>query len=276
MWENFIVDDYSPKPNYKTLIPKAVESKPRVTVPEPFQMTLREEERRLKPRQASMVVSVEPQKPPQFKANPIPLKSRLCVYQKSLQECEKQREIRHDKRKKFLLALQRPFSAGDAKPAEEKFIEPTTEKSTFRPLINTKVPDSPKLHHMFEDRLKNIRQKRQPTVPQPFSFQVSDQVTSTTKRPLKSIKWQGDSKKSVSIKAKAGPPRPTKSALLREETVRREMRAHCAEYQVQLAEMMERVQQRPLMLQSLDNPATQEQNFLMLEYLVIHDVLDSS
>src|SRR4029434_9058739 len=69
MWEHFIVDDYSPKPNYKTLIPKAVESKPRVTVPEPFQMTLREEERRLKPRQASMVVSVEPQKPPQFKAN---------------------------------------------------------------------------------------------------------------------------------------------------------------------------------------------------------------
>ncbi|XP_041949755.1 protein FAM161A-like [Alosa sapidissima] len=331
MWEGFSVDDYNPKPRPMTVIPKAVESKPRVTVPEPFQMTLREAEKRRKSRRAWEEVRVEPQKPPQFKANPIPRSARVCLYDKMVQGCERQRQIVHEKRMAFLKAMQCSFSVGDAK-STKRAPAVSTEKPTFRPAINPTVPDFTKLHHTFEDRLKHVRQKRPPTVPQPFSFQASalgdhQQTTnSMVKEPLKTTKWQDDTKRSVDqcTKARARSPRHTKAALLREGAVRkkltseaakqmeyenqksdtrtrlqkevglwitaqkcytsanekrkqyyrRELQARSAEYRAELAEMKERVNRRPLMLQSLYDPAMQDHNScLILEHKVLDDFL---
>lgn len=231
MWDGFSVDDYTSKSEPETVIPKAIESKPRVTVPKPFQMTLREEERRRRPRQAWEEVRVEPQKPPVFKASPIPRTTRLCRYDKMVQECEKQRQILHEKRRKFLLAMQCPFGFGDGElTSPQKSIKRTAvsaeEKPTFKPVINPNVPDFSKLHHTFDNRLKQVRQKRQPTVPQPFSFQASEdgarQQTTACKptEPLKTVKCLSDTRKSGDTKATARPPRHTKAAMLREEAVR--------------------------------------------------------
>ncbi|XP_062391946.1 protein FAM161A-like [Sardina pilchardus] len=336
MWDGFSVDDYDLKPRPITVTPKAVESKPRVTVPEPFQMTLREMEKRRKPRQAWEEVSVEPQTtpppPPRFKASPIPRSTRFCRYDKMVQECERQRQIVREKRKAFLQAMQCPFGVGDAKPTKRPPAASAEEKPTFRPAINPTVPDFTKLHHTFEDRLKHVRQQRQPTVPQPFSFQASalgdhQQTTCrTVKEPVKTTKWQDATKRSADqwTKATARSPRNTKSALLREGAVRkkltseaakrmeyenqtsdtraklqkevglwitaqkcyssanekrreyyrRELQARSAEYRAELAEMKERVSRRPLMLQSLHDPATQDHSScVILEHLVLEDFL---
>lgn len=233
MWDGFCVDDYTPKPEPKTVVPRAVESKPKVTVPEPFRMTLREEERKRKPRQAWEEVRVEPQKPPLFKASPIPRTTRLCLYDKMMQECEKQRQILLQKRRKFLLAMQCPFDFGEGKltspqKTTKRAAVSAEVKPTFKPVINPNVPDFSKLHHTFENRLKHVRQKRQSTVPQPFSFQASEdreqqQQTTTclAKEPVKTVKCKSDTRKSGGTKTTtATTPRHTKAALLREVTVR--------------------------------------------------------
>ncbi|KAL2094814.1 hypothetical protein ACEWY4_009533 [Coilia grayii] len=307
MWDRFSVDDYCPKPEHKTVTPKA--AKPRATVVKPFQMTLREEQRRQKPQQAWEKVTVEPEKPPKFKANPVPASSRSRVYDRMVLKGERQRKILHEERKKYLQAIQCPFSRQGGKTvASEKstkrMAHSEEEEPTFRPAINHSVPNFTLLHHSFEEKLKTVRQKRQTTIPQPFSFEasVSGQKITIVKEPPKSMKSHGEPQASPHTKPMtARSAKPTKAAMLREEAVRkrlaseaarrevdekhksdkrtmlqkeigmwvaahnwyssanekrsqyyrREMRARSAEYHAQLAEMMDRVNRRPLMLNSL-------------------------
>ncbi|XP_063059776.1 protein FAM161A-like [Engraulis encrasicolus] len=354
MWDRFNVDDYCPRqdPEPEVFKPKAVEAKPRVTKVQPFQMTLREEERRRrKPSQAWEEVKVELVKPPQFKANPVPPRSRIAIYHKMVEECERQRKILHDRRMKFLQDMQCPFTRQDRHRQRHHTAKANTTSSsatrsaggsvtqnamaheeempTFQPAINHKVPDFPQLQRSFEVKLRQVRQKKQPTIPQPFSFEanVSGQKISGAKELPRSVRCHGDTKATTAAapasKAVAPPrsPRNTKATMLRDQVVRkrlacvavrgaeeerqrdtramlqkeigmwvaahnwissankekaqyyrRAMRARSAEYQAQLTEILDRVNHRPLMLNTLFNPCTSgDHSVLMQEPFVIDE-----
>ncbi|KAK6316723.1 hypothetical protein J4Q44_G00121230 [Coregonus suidteri] len=363
MWEGFSVDDYNPKPQPqgpqpKVITPKLKEDKrclPKVTVPQPFKMTLREETEGQKQRQLRKAWEETASKPtatlPRFKANPVPKTNQLPLYDKIVEECERQRKVLYEKRRDLMLAMRQPFNLGskvahgsakrtavaegdeEGTAAKEGDKGPKAESSvpvpsykdilercaqlatrrpppmkvekklTFQPIINRTIPDFGRLHHRFEDHLRSVRQGMHSTVPQPFSFQVNaggDQTVSTSKETQKNVKKAPCSVVKWDLaRIKASSQRLTKSALLREEAVkkrlvtrekrlraeqqksearcslqkevakwlnaqkqhstaraqwqqqnyRKEMRVRSAEYQSELADMMERVNGRPLLLQ---------------------------
>ncbi|XP_064879593.1 protein FAM161A-like [Oncorhynchus nerka] len=124
MWEGFSIDDYNPKPQPqgpqpKIITPKLKEDKrclPKVTVPQPFKMTLREESEGQKQRQLRKAWEETANKPtatlPRFKANPVPKSNQLPLYDKIVEECERQRKVLYEKRRDLMLVMQQPFNLG--------------------------------------------------------------------------------------------------------------------------------------------------------------------
>lgn len=207
MWEGFSVENYTPRlvrprqrgsrtvrrprpgePGQDTHIFITV-PRPKVTVPKPFKMTLRESE-------ARPDVSSEPPGASNFR--PVPRSTHLLQYSQMVEEHER-RSALHEKRKELLLTTQCPFSfrasqneeAGgkpwDVDPGEDGIMPPRgrwqqmqERKYTFQPSINRTVPDFRRLQSAFEKHLQQVRRAMRTTQPQPFSFYKEPQTARAT------------------------------------------------------------------------------------------------
>ncbi|KAM8809319.1 protein FAM161A [Eudromia elegans] len=141
MWDGFSVEDYVPRTKHSlpsSPVPRAMRRKPKawspkVTVPKPFQMTIREarkkeqnvksksqlemEENLLKKR---LEEEAECQK--KFRANPVPASVFLPLYREIVEQNEERRKSVKERSRLMLLASQKPF----------KFIEREKQKKEIR------------------------------------------------------------------------------------------------------------------------------------------------
>ncbi|XP_061317572.1 protein FAM161A, partial [Pezoporus flaviventris] len=138
MWDGFSVEDYIPRtkpssPACRTTQKKQKAWSPKVTVPKPFQMTIREarkKEENIKSRslvemennllKKQLEEEAECQK--QFRANPVPATVFLPLYHEIVQRNEERRRSVKERSKLQLLACQKPF----------KFIERDKQRNEMR------------------------------------------------------------------------------------------------------------------------------------------------
>uniref|UniRef100_A0A8C6K4G4 Protein FAM161A n=2 Tax=Melopsittacus undulatus TaxID=13146 RepID=A0A8C6K4G4_MELUD len=138
MWDGFCVTDYIPHTKPSSPACRAMQKKqkawsPRVTVPKPFQMTIREarkKEQNIKSKslvemennllQKQLEEEAECQK--QFRATPVPAAVFLPLYHDILQRNEERRRSVKERSKLQLLACQKPF----------KFIEREKQRNEMR------------------------------------------------------------------------------------------------------------------------------------------------
>ncbi|NXN45154.1 F161A protein, partial [Rhinoptilus africanus] len=142
MWDGFSVEDYISRtkhcclprsPAFRTLRRKQKAWSPKVTVPKPFQMTIREakkKEQNLKSKsqielennllKKQLEEEAECQK--KFRANPVPAAIFLPLYHDIVQRNEERRRSAKERSKLKLLASQKPF----------KFIEREKQRSEIR------------------------------------------------------------------------------------------------------------------------------------------------
>ncbi|KAM6368320.1 protein FAM161A isoform 2-T2 [Alca torda] len=142
MWDGFSVEDYIShtkhsclprSPAFRTLRKKQKAWSPKVTVPKPFQMTIREakkKEQNLKSKsqielennllKKQLEEEAECQK--KFRANPVPAAVFLPLYHEIVQRNEERRRSVKERSKLRLLASQKPF----------KFIEREKQRSEIR------------------------------------------------------------------------------------------------------------------------------------------------
>ena len=121
MWDNFSVDDYAPAEKGLREEPTAQpkEWKPSITIPQPFNMTLREaakaktkSKRREKLEkellEKKMVEEAELRK--KFRARPLPATTFMKLYEEQKAEEEKKRQYTRSLNKAILEATQQPFN----------------------------------------------------------------------------------------------------------------------------------------------------------------------
>ncbi|XP_058038698.1 protein FAM161A isoform X1 [Ahaetulla prasina] len=139
-WDGCFLEDYSLCP--KTILPKLNVLKlskkkkkwfPKITVPEPFQMTIRETKRKQQNIKSKSLMELEnnllkkqleeeAECQKQFRANPVPAHVFVPLYHEIMQENEERRKSFRERRGNFLLATQKPF----------QFIEREAQKKELR------------------------------------------------------------------------------------------------------------------------------------------------
>uniref|UniRef100_A0A8B9IXP4 Protein FAM161A n=1 Tax=Amazona collaria TaxID=241587 RepID=A0A8B9IXP4_9PSIT len=138
MWDGFSVEDYIPRtkpssPACRTTQKKQKAWSPKVTVPKPFQMTLREARKKEQNIKSKSLVEMEnnllkkqleeeAECQKQFRANPVPAAVFLPLYHEILQRNEERRRSVKERSKLQLLACQKPF----------KFIEREKQRNEMR------------------------------------------------------------------------------------------------------------------------------------------------
>ncbi|NXK74833.1 F161A protein, partial [Amazona guildingii] len=138
MWDGFSVEDYIPRtkpssPACRTTQKKQKAWSPKVTVPKPFQMTLREARKKEQNIKSKSLVEMEnnllkkqleeeAECQKQFRANPVPAGVFLPLYHEILQRNEERRRSVKERSKLQLLACQKPF----------KFIEREKQRNEMR------------------------------------------------------------------------------------------------------------------------------------------------
>ncbi|XP_012586926.1 PREDICTED: protein FAM161A isoform X3 [Condylura cristata] len=135
MWTDFSVEDYI---QYKDVDLPAVEKAkkkpkewvPKITVPEPFQMTIREQKKKEEDMKCKSDIELlynalekeDSECKKKFRANPVPTFIFFPPYHDLLKQNEEQRRFRKEKNKEALLASQKPF----------KFIAREEQKQAIR------------------------------------------------------------------------------------------------------------------------------------------------
>lgn len=141
MWDGFLVEDYIPRakhcvpssPAFRTIRRKQKAWSPKVTVPKPFQMTIREARKREQNIKSKSQVEMEnhllkkqleeeAECQKQFRANPVPAAVFLPLYHEIVQRNEERRRSVKERSKVKLLASQKPF----------KFIEREKQRNEMR------------------------------------------------------------------------------------------------------------------------------------------------
>ncbi|NWJ04337.1 F161A protein, partial [Crypturellus undulatus] len=141
MWDGFSVEDYVPRtkhslpssPVLRAMRKKKKAWSPKITVPKPFQMTIREarkKEQNVKSKsqlemennllKKRLEEEAECQK--KFRANPVPASVFLPLYREIVEQNEERRKSVKERSKLMLLAAQKPF----------KFIEREKQKNEIR------------------------------------------------------------------------------------------------------------------------------------------------
>ncbi|KFV80789.1 Protein FAM161A, partial [Struthio camelus australis] len=141
MWDGFSVEDYVPRtkhslpssPAFRMMRKKQKAWSPKVTVPKPFQMTIREarkKEQNVKSKsqlemennllKKQLEEEAECQK--KFRANPVPASVFLPLYHEIAEQNEERRKCVKERSKLMLLASQKPF----------KFIEREKQRNEIR------------------------------------------------------------------------------------------------------------------------------------------------
>ncbi|NXE23677.1 F161B protein, partial [Ardeotis kori] len=156
------------------LRPKSASSPwiPSITIPQPFEMTLREARKKSQLMKSYMFLELDKQRDKrqsqdeaecqkQFRAQPVPAHVFLPLYQEIMEQNEIRRQIATQKRKELLLSTQRPFSflEKEEKKKEairQKFLAAATPnesskqkqaskkvpKSTYDPLLGDKLKEA--------------------------------------------------------------------------------------------------------------------------------------
>ncbi|XP_071835148.1 uncharacterized protein [Apostichopus japonicus] len=147
MWDNFSVDGYAPRSRTEsrassrshTRTAKKTEWSPKITIPKPFQMTVRDAEKEKKMTRASVEIDmdikrkameeeVECQK--QFKATPVPATTFIPLYDDLKErQTERSREIQLQSKQR-LKESQKPFS----------FVKREEQKKSLKSKIQTPPP----------------------------------------------------------------------------------------------------------------------------------------
>ncbi|XP_074143121.1 protein FAM161A isoform X2 [Sminthopsis crassicaudata] len=176
MWNDFSVKDYaythsdsSDSPIVEKPQKKPKEWVPKITVPKPFQMTIREERKKkewLKSRsETEMAIKLlnkqegEVVQKRRFRANPVPESVFLPLYHEILERNEERKKSVKERSKKILLASQKPFTfiareeqkkearkgqlAEEPKPEKRKnpFKAKPVPRSTYSPLLSDKLKE---------------------------------------------------------------------------------------------------------------------------------------
>lgn len=128
MWDNFSVDSYAPiEKGLKAESQQQKEWKPSITIPQPFNMTLREAAKaktkskkmeRLEKELLEKKMAEEAELNKKFRARPLPAATFTRRYEEQQAEEEQKREYRKSLNKAILEATQRPFNF--VKREEEK------------------------------------------------------------------------------------------------------------------------------------------------------------
>ncbi|XP_010286782.1 PREDICTED: protein FAM161B, partial [Phaethon lepturus] len=156
------------------LRPKSASSPwiPSITIPQPFEMTLREARKKSQLMKSYMFLELDKQRnkkqsqdeaecQKQFRAQPVPAHVFLPLYQEIMEQNEIRRQIATQKRKELLLSTQRPFSflekeekkkeairqkfltaATPKESSKEKQASKKVPKSTYEPLLGDKVKEA--------------------------------------------------------------------------------------------------------------------------------------
>ncbi|NWS42587.1 F161A protein, partial [Probosciger aterrimus] len=141
MWDGFSVEDYIPRtkpsslssPACRTTQKKQKAWSPKVTVPKPFQMTIREARKKEQNIKSKSLIEMEnnllkkqleeeAECQKQFRANPVPAAVFLPLYHEIVQRNEERRRSVKERSKLQLLACQKPF----------KFIEREKQRNEMR------------------------------------------------------------------------------------------------------------------------------------------------
>ncbi|XP_034620149.1 protein FAM161A isoform X3 [Trachemys scripta elegans] len=128
MWDGFSVDDYvyhtkrslPNSPTFKMMGKKQQEWSPKVTVPKPFQMTIREAKKKQQNVKSKSQIEMEnnllkkqleeeAECQKKFRANPVPASVFLPLYHEIMERNEERRKFVKERSKDILLASQRPF-----------------------------------------------------------------------------------------------------------------------------------------------------------------------
>ncbi|XP_028575781.2 protein FAM161B isoform X1 [Podarcis muralis] len=137
-----------------------------ITVPQPFNMTLREARRKLKSHALFEIESAEYKRQSleeaecqkQFRAQPVPAHIYLPLYQEIMEKNEIRRQVETQKRRELLLSMQKPFSFQEKEEKRkevirQKMLEVLTPVEKSVPKVRKKIPKST-YEPMFGDKLK--------------------------------------------------------------------------------------------------------------------------
>ncbi|NXV09370.1 F161A protein, partial [Cettia cetti] len=164
MWDGFSLEDYISRakhslpssPACRKVHKKQKVWSPRVTVPKPFQMTIREAQRKEQNVKSKSQIELEnhllkkqleeeAECQKKFRANPVPAAVFLPLYHDIVQRNEERRRSVRERSKLKLLASQKPF----------KFIERERQRSETRKMLLKDVPPA-------ENKIKTFRAKPVP------------------------------------------------------------------------------------------------------------------
>ncbi|KFO97161.1 Protein FAM161B, partial [Calypte anna] len=150
---------------------------PSITIPQPFEMTLREARKKSQLMKSYILLELDKQRDKrqsqdeaecqkQFRAQPVPAHVFLPLYQEIMEQNEIRRQIATQKRKELLLSTQRPFSflEKEEKKKEamrQKFLSAATpNKSSKQKQASKKVPKST-YYPLLGDKLKEAELYRE-------------------------------------------------------------------------------------------------------------------
>ncbi|MBN3320260.1 F161A protein, partial [Atractosteus spatula] len=158
MWDDFSVDDYvscKRMQSSSSLKNQQTQKKPkewchRITIPKPFNMTVREAEKKKGKFKSRSEIEMEncllkkqleelTECQKKFRASPVPAHVYLPLFEEINERNEDRRQFIRDRNKELLLASQKPFSfiererkKKEMRQAQLKDLTPKTEKKTFK------------------------------------------------------------------------------------------------------------------------------------------------
>lgn len=173
MWTNFSVEDYiqfedADLPALEKIKKKPKEWVPKITIPEPFQMMIREQKKKEENMKSKSDVEMvhkllkkqeeELECKKKFRANPVPAFVFLPLYHDVVKQNEERRRSMREKYKEALLASQRPF----------KFMAREEQKQAIR---------EKQLKDFFKSKKKTNRFKARPVPLSTYGSTVKDKLT---------------------------------------------------------------------------------------------------
>ena len=173
MWTNFSVEDYIQfedvnLPALEKQRKKPKEWVPRITVPEPFQMTVREQKKKEENMKSKSDIEMvhkllkkqeeESECKKKFRANPVPAFVFLPLYHDIVKQNEVRRKAMKERNKEALLASQKPF----------KFVAREEQKQAIR---------EKQLKDFFKSKKKTNRFKARPIPRSTYGSTLNDKLT---------------------------------------------------------------------------------------------------
>ncbi|XP_010808411.1 protein FAM161A isoform X3 [Bos indicus] len=173
MWTNFSVEDYIQHEDVNLPVlekqrKKPKEWVPRITVPEPFQMMVREQKKKEENMKSKSDIEMvhkllkkqeeESECKKKFRANPVPAFVFLPLYHDIVKQNEVRRRAMKERNKEALLASQKPF----------KFVAREEQKQAVR---------EKQLKDFFKSKKKTNRFKARPVPRSTYSSTINDKLT---------------------------------------------------------------------------------------------------